>query len=212
MRDRRGTHIRRHLSYANVTATLALLFAMAGGAAYAVDRITSHDIVNGTIRSVDLKNHKGVRGIDVKPHSLRGRQIKESTLKAGSIVKVVGNETISCALTTAARTCVRADFSLGARSNLLVIATGNQESVGGGPGQASCRTRIDGRPEPLAVLPGESQFDNTDGTATNGFARTFISKDPLPAGEHTIGLACQRLLGQVRIDSPTIAAIAVRSG
>ena len=52
--------IRRHFTYANVTATLALLLALGGGAAYAVDKINSRDVVNGSIRSVDLKNHKAV--------------------------------------------------------------------------------------------------------------------------------------------------------
>ena len=55
--------IRRHFTYANVTATLALLLALGGGAAYAVDKINSRDVVNGSIRSVDLKNHKAVRGL-----------------------------------------------------------------------------------------------------------------------------------------------------
>ena len=65
--------IRRHFTYANVTATLALLLALGGGAAYAVDKINSRDVVNGSIRSVDLKNHKAVRGIDVKRNTLTGQ-------------------------------------------------------------------------------------------------------------------------------------------
>ena len=38
--------IRRHLSYATVTATLALFLALAGGA-YAVGKVRSRDIANG---------------------------------------------------------------------------------------------------------------------------------------------------------------------
>jgi hypothetical protein len=67
MSVRRGGHgIRRHATYANVTATLALVLVLAGGTAFAVDKIRSRDIANNSIRSVDLKNRKAVRGKDVK--------------------------------------------------------------------------------------------------------------------------------------------------
>lgn len=203
--------IRRHLSYANVTATLALFFAMAGGAAYAVDKINSHDVVNASIRSIDLKNHRGVRGIDVKRNSLTGRQIDEGTIKTSSIARVTGSETGRCVPPVAPVNCVQTSLALGRPSRVLVIATGNQESLGG-PAQASCRVRIDGVSEALAVAPGERATDNTASTATNGFARTFVSRDPLSAGQHTIALSCKRLLGKVRINSPTIAAVATGAG
>jgi hypothetical protein len=203
--------IRRHLSYANIAATLALLFTIAGGAAYAVDRINSHDILNGSIRSVDLKNRKAVRGTDIKPNSLTGRQVDEGTLRPGPIARAVGNEIAFCVPSVAPSNCVSTDVAMSRPSHLLVIATGNQESLGG-RGQASCRIAIDGRAEPLAVNPGEAATDNTDATATNGFARTFFSKDALAAGKHTVALSCKRLLGGVQIDSPTIAAVAIGAG
>ncbi len=56
------------LSYANVTATLALILAL-GGTTYAATKVTSQQIVNGTIR-----------GADVKKDSLTGVQINESKL------------------------------------------------------------------------------------------------------------------------------------
>jgi hypothetical protein len=181
---------------------------MAGGAAYAVDKVDSHDIVNASIRSIDLRNHKAVRGVDVKRDSLTGREIDERTLRARSVARVVGNETGACVLQVPSRNCVSTTISLNRSANLLVIATGNQESIGG-RGQASCRITIDGISEALAVAPGESVSDNTSSTATNGFARTFMPRDPLSSGPHTIALSCKRLLGQVRIDSPTIAVVAI---
>lgn len=209
MRDRPGNRMRRHLSYANITATLALVFAMAGGAAYAVDKINSHDIVNGSIRSVDLKNHKGVRGIDVRRNSLTGRQVKERTLSAQGIAAVNGDETVNCtprSLTVFAN-CVSTALDLVRRSHVVIVATGNQESVGQAA-QAACRISIDGIRETLSVLPGEEATRNTSGTATNGFARTFVSP-PLDSGPHRFALTCKRFFGRVRIDSPTIAAIAM---
>ena len=201
----------RHLTYANVTATIALILAIGGGAAYAVDKINSHDVVNGSIRSVDLKNHKGVRGVDVKRDSLTGKQIDEQQLNGSAIARVAGAETGVCALQVAPKSCVVETLTLASRSRALVIATGNQESLGG-PGQASCRISIDGHAQPLAVDPGEVASDNTALTATNGFARTYLSPTPLSPGLHRVALTCKRLAGNVRIDSPTIAAVAVGAG
>ena len=203
--------IRRHLTYANVTATVALVIAVGGGAAYAVDRINSRDVVNGSIRSVDLKNHRAVRGVDVKRNGLTGRQIDERTLDGGAIAQVRGSQTAQCIPLVTPTNCVRASVDLNRASRVVVIATGNEESLGH-PAEASCRLMIDGEGEALAVAPGEVAVDNTSSTATNGFARTFVSPTPLSAGKHLVALSCKRLLGNVRIDSPTIAAVAVGAG
>jgi hypothetical protein len=204
--------MRRHLSYANVTATLALVFALAGGAAYAVNRINSHDIANNSVRSIDLKNRKGIRGKDVKPNSLTGKQINERTLSATSLARLAGNATgTECTLQVAPRTCVAANVEVSRRSDLLVIATGNQESLSASA-ETSCSLAIDGAQESLEVHPGEARSDNTDVLGTNGFARTLKSRFPVQAGRHTVALRCKRLLGQARIDEPTIAVIAIAAG
>ncbi len=76
--------IRRHLTYANVMATLALLVALGGGA-YAIDRVSSREIVNGTVKSIDLKNRKAVRAADVKHNGLTGKVISERYLECPGI-------------------------------------------------------------------------------------------------------------------------------
>ncbi len=60
------------------------------------------------------------------------------------------------------------------------------------------------------MSPGEESV-NTSGTATNGFARTMVTRNTLSPGRHRVALACNELLGNVRIDAPTIAAIAIGS-
>ena len=205
--------IRRHLNYANVTATLALVLAVAGGTAYAVDKITSHDIARNTIRSLNLKNHKAVRGKDIVPKSIRGRQINESTLSTEPLIKLAGHETgTGCLLRNTRTTCVATVIELRRRSHLLVITTGNQETLNAVPTESDCRIAIDGVDEPLSVAPGEAKSDNTSSSATNGFARTFMSPSPVDSGHHTVGLRCKRLSGAARIDEPTIAVIAVAAG
>lgn len=194
-----------------MTATLALVLAVAGGAAYAIDKIHSRDIANNSVRSADLKNRRGVKAQDVKPDSLTGRDINERTLSAGPIARVAGNETGPCVLKVSPSTCVATAIFPARPSHLLVVVTGNQESING-PGEASCRIAIDGVEEALAVHPGEAASDNTDVTGTNGFARTFMSSDAVAGGKHTVALSCKLLRGQVRIDEPTIAAIAIAAG
>src|SRR4051812_10228171 len=46
--------MRRHLSYSNVTATLALFIAL-GGSSYAALRITGRDVANGSLTGKDIK-------------------------------------------------------------------------------------------------------------------------------------------------------------
>jgi hypothetical protein len=207
----RGNEIRRHLNYANVTATLALVLAVAGGTAYAVDKVTSGDIANNAVRSIDLRNHKAVRSRDVVGNSITGRQIDESTLSVGPLIGVAGTQTgTECVLTDTPRSCVTATIELRRSSHLLVITTGNEESLSA-PAESSCSLAIDGVEEPLGVHPGEVT-DNTRVLATNGFARTLMSRFPVDAGKHTVSLRCERLGGRVRIDEPTIAVIAVAAG
>jgi len=48
--------VRKHLTYANVVATLCLILVVAGGTAYAANTVFSSDIVNGEVKTVDLAN------------------------------------------------------------------------------------------------------------------------------------------------------------
>jgi hypothetical protein len=203
--------IRRHLSYANVISTLALFVALGGGA-YAIDKVNSHEIANGTIKSIDLKNRKAVHAGDVKRNGLTGRQIKERTLDARSFAPIAGDEPVDCNPSSSATftDCATSTLRLKERSRVLVITTGNQRSVGTAA-QASCRVRVDGVAESEAVSPGETTT-NTSATGTNGFARTLITRGTLARGRHNVALGCKELLGNVRIDAPTIAAIAIGAG
>ena len=164
------------------------------------------------MRSIDLRTRKGVKAIDVRRNTLTGRQISERKLDAESLAPIAGEETVDCdpSPTTTFVDCAQATLRLNERSRLLVIATGNEESIGA-PAQAICEVRIDNDPQALPIQPGEEATDNTSGTATNGFARTVVTEDRLPPGRHKIALACKEFTGNVRIDAPTIAAIAIGS-
>jgi hypothetical protein len=201
--------IRKHLSYANVVATAALFVAL-GGSAYAVSQITSSEIKNDTIRSADLRDRKAVKGADVKRDSLGGRQIAEQALDASRFARVVGAEPGGCEPGPTFADCAAVGLTLNRRSHLLIAATGGQRSQGGAVSSARCEVRIDEASQNLGAFPGESaNLSHGSAGATNGFARTLVTPDPIRAGAHDIALACRQETGDVRIENPTIAAIAI---
>jgi hypothetical protein len=70
--------LRQHLTYANVTATLALFIAL-GGSSYAALRVGSREIADNSVRSRDVKNHTLTRH-DLARNTLDGTVIRESRL------------------------------------------------------------------------------------------------------------------------------------
>jgi hypothetical protein len=75
---------RSHVSYANVTATLALFVAL-GGTSYAVLKVGSDDVVDNSLRSRDVRN-KTLRSRDVRDGTLRGRDLRRNGI-GGAAVK-----------------------------------------------------------------------------------------------------------------------------
>ena len=203
--------IRRHLSYANVTATLALVLASGTGAVYAAGEIGSRDLANNSVRSQDLKDRRGVTGEDVRRDTLGSREVDEGSLKGARIVDLSGTQGPSCdPADSVFSDCVAQQVKLTSSSRLFVTVTGGLISDGDSA-NAECEIRIDGQDANLSALPGEV-VDNTDGLATDGFARTLVT-GPLPPGSHYAALACQQIGSQdARIGSPTIAVLAVKSG
>jgi hypothetical protein len=70
--------LRQHLTYANVTATVALFVAL-GGSSYAAVRVGSREIADNSIRSRDVKNNSLTRH-DLARNTLDGSVIRESRL------------------------------------------------------------------------------------------------------------------------------------
>ena len=68
-----------HLNYANITATLALVVA-SSGTAYAAATIGSADVVDNSLKSIDLRDGVAVKSQDVADNGLTGADIAEATL------------------------------------------------------------------------------------------------------------------------------------
>jgi hypothetical protein len=200
--------IRRHITYANVASTLALVLALGTGTVYAIGEIGSARVKDNSIQSVDLKDGQAVTGQDVRRNTFGADQIDESSLVGSRIVGLRGTEGGTCDPQDSVWIdCVAQSLELDSPSRLLVTATGGYFSEADAAA-LECEVRLDGQDTALSAGPGEV-LDNTTVGATDGFARTLVTST-IPAGLHTVALACQQIgTPDGRIDSPTIAVIAV---
>jgi hypothetical protein len=74
-----STLTERRFTYANVMSTIAVFFALSG-TAVAGTLITSGDVKNNSLRSVDLKDNAAVASSDVVDGALTGADLNESSL------------------------------------------------------------------------------------------------------------------------------------
>jgi hypothetical protein len=200
--------IRRHLTYANVTATLALVLALGAGGAYAVDRIGTDDVRNDSLLSKDLRDGEAVQGRDVGKDELGRREVEEADLIGSRILGVSGDAELECELEPATnRNCVATGVRLKRRGKVLATATGAFLGSGGGESNARCQLQLDGKGDPIGQSPGELA-PTTSSTATQGFSRTLVFAG-VSEGPHQVTLACEETGGEVTIDTPTITAIAI---
>jgi Collagen triple helix repeat (20 copies) len=75
--------MRKHLTYANVVATLALFSAL-GGSAYAAVRITGANVVDDSLSGADVHD-SSLTGADIRDGSLRVRDFKRGAVSATSL-------------------------------------------------------------------------------------------------------------------------------
>ncbi len=85
--------MRKHLTYANVVATLCLVLVVGGGVAYAANTVGSADVIDNSLASVDLKNND-VRNVDVRDESLTGADVADNSIASADIAanSVAGND------------------------------------------------------------------------------------------------------------------------
>ena len=76
--------LRPHLTYANVMVTLLAFGALTGGVAYAANTIGSSDIIDESIRSVDMKNGQ-VRTPDLATSAVTSAKIAGGEVKANDL-------------------------------------------------------------------------------------------------------------------------------
>lgn len=82
--------LRRHVTYANVVSTLALVLAVGGGGVYAAGKIGGGEIKKGAVHSFQIKN-KQVRRQDIAGGSVNSRIVSNGSLTS----KDVRDETLT---------------------------------------------------------------------------------------------------------------------
>ena len=68
--------IAARLTYANVVATIALVIAVGGGAAYAANTVFSTDIVDGEVKTADIATN-AVRSTKIAPKQIQSGDVRE---------------------------------------------------------------------------------------------------------------------------------------
>lgn len=186
--------IRRHLSYSNLVATLAL-FVSLGAGAYAAglgrNDVKSRNIADDTIKSRDVRDHT-LLGPDIRDETLDFKEIREDRLDVSQFANVASIRGSCDPQQLTFVDCASVVVTAEQVSDVLVVAGGEQISQNG-PSAGRCRIAVDGGPVG-EVSPGEFLNDNTEGSATNGFAVTGVSAN-VDGGQHTVALQCNQTAG-----------------
>ena len=82
--------MRKHLTYANVMSTLAALFALSGGVAYAANTVFSSDIVDGEVKEADIGT-AAVREAEIGQGAVAAAELKNDAVTAQKVL----NETLA---------------------------------------------------------------------------------------------------------------------
>jgi hypothetical protein len=201
--------IRAKLTYANVMATLAVFIAL-GGTALASVIITK----NGQVARSTISGHNPPRGKhpNIIRGSVNGKDVLESTLgevpraMIGGIGRWTGNApgTNTCnpdSLTYVS--CVATTVNLPRPARVLVI--GEVQAFANGTAYATGRCRIGTASGPL--LDTETLTSVAD-PETDNAALVGIT-GVLPAGEHSFGVDCNQVSGNVAYVGPGVATVAI---
>ena len=87
------SRIRRHLTYANVMATLAVFVALSGGA-YAVSTIGAGDIQKNAVRSKHIKR-ANVKRSDIQANAVNSAKVANGSLDLADVADVSETTTVS---------------------------------------------------------------------------------------------------------------------
>jgi hypothetical protein len=77
--------IRERVTYANVTSSLALVIALSTGTAYAANTIGTSDIIDGEVRSVDIRNGT-ITSDDMASSAITNTKIASNAVGPGKVI------------------------------------------------------------------------------------------------------------------------------
>jgi hypothetical protein len=196
--------VARRLTYANVVATLALIIAVGGGAAYAANTVFSADIVDGEVKTADIATG-AVRSAEIGNHQVRSPDVRELNdfLEASYDSGSCSSDDHQPAV------CAESTQTLNRPGKLLITATGEWNTfnlddaagVGSDTDDATvargiCQLRVDGVDLGVAQVNEERSSTVSNHPAGATMALTALSQ-PLAPGPHTAELVCQEQDGDL---------------
>ena len=191
---------RSHLTYANVMVTLLAFVVLAGGTAYAVATIGSAEVINESLRGVDVKD-KSLSGADLGVRVRSAKQVND------------GSGAATCGQTVDFDECITVFFNVPRPQRLLLVGsgewTGTSSSTGGNFGE--CRFSVGA----LAQLGLRGFGETSDSpSAPFNFAMNSVT-GVLDQGSYEIGIDCRDtsgVTGGVRVKNAELSVVALGDG
>lgn len=121
------SHLRRHLTYANVMASIAVFLAL-GGVSYAAATLNGNQIIGGTVGAGKLKNGT-LTSKQVKKDSLTGSVIEEASLGTVPQAQTAVSATTAGSASTAASAETATSASTAGDADTLDGLTASQLQV-----------------------------------------------------------------------------------
>lgn len=202
MVDEPGT---RRLTYANVTATLALVMAITG-TAVAANMIRSGDVVNGSLKGIDIHSGtltgKHVNGDSIPPGDLsfdalsprdtgldRVYKDKDKTATTGDKVILIGK-----------------DIRLPTKSDTWGVLSVEVENTGASELEIEFRPFVDGQPH------GNHRFTSVVDVGRRELITVSMLCDELPSGVHDYDIEANVVNGDVTFGNREYDLMTVPSG
>ena len=198
--------LRKRLTYANVMSTFAVVLMLVTGTAYATHLVVrSSDVVDNTLVSADLRDGEAVTGADVVANSVRGGDIRESSLGQVPAATIGGlgrsAATPNCAPSSSAyERCVQVSLDLQRPARVLLNGrvTAYSEEIGAGTARCRWAGVSESGPVSLHVESGDSDISLVGLTSV------------IPAGSGwTFAIECNDEEGAIAYADAWITAVAI---
>src|SRR4051812_32232516 len=192
-------------SPAMIVACIALFVAL-GGSAVALsgsNTVQSDDLGPGAQVMAPDVSANAVNGADVVNGSIAGADIAPSALSKGRAINSNCNPT-----SNAFADCGAVTINLARTARVMIVASSMW--YGNGAVGGTCRIGVDGAPFGLNAFPGQPVSGSNAG-AEEALTLTNVT-GPLPAGDHTFGLACNELDPDIVFPETYVSAVVLGPG
>jgi hypothetical protein len=224
------TTVLRHLRF-HAISYLALFVAL-GGTAYAAATIGSAEVIDDSLRSIDLKNNDvrsadvrndtasngGLVGVDVADGSISGADLATDAVTAEDIdestldeVRIAGNQDSACNPSSGTFvTCAGAEIGglPGDKEDFIFLATLNWHTNAGG-GSGACELRLEGASAPLEDRPIGENGNTTDAAHPNSTTLVAVGNVSTLSDAEAVLVRCAEDEADIAFTDVDLAALSL---